>query len=173
MRLFWIPFYLCWLSKLKKGSLLITNCWMIVWHIFWNIRESLYVADQYVVMYDDRVIKVSRSANPAFWPPGDFWNEASAQALLFWPGISSDIKQTREECPMCCKNAPSQPALPALLPDYHLPLLLSQYLLISLIYLITTIWWLGIDCLVGWRCFLLNRVQQMLALLDLLPIFVH
>ena len=37
--------------------------------------------------------------------------EARAQTLVYWPGISVDIKKTRSECLICCRNAPSQPAL--------------------------------------------------------------
>ena len=37
--------------------------------------------------------------------------EVRAQALVYWPGISVDIKKTLSECLICCRNVPSQPAL--------------------------------------------------------------
>ena len=44
--------------------------------------------------------------------------EARAQTLLYWPGITKDIKRTRDECPSCYKNAPPpQPSLLAMIPD--------------------------------------------------------
>ena len=46
--------------------------------------------------------------------------EVRAKSLLFWPGINKDIKMRRDECDVCCKNTPSQPALPAQSnPDIH------------------------------------------------------
>ena len=89
---------------------------------FWNIRESLYVGSQDVVMHGDRVViplslqarvlQILHSAHQ-----GTSGMEARAQALLFWPGICSDSKQTREECLLCCKNAPSQSSTPTAPPD--------------------------------------------------------
>ena len=38
---------------------------------------------------------------------------ARARTLVFWPGISTDIQQTRNRCVSCNRNAPSQPPLPA------------------------------------------------------------
>lgn len=35
-----------------------------------------------------------------------------ARATVFWPGISSSINQTREQCQTCWKISPSQPHLP-------------------------------------------------------------
>ena len=35
-----------------------------------------------------------------------------ARATVFWPGISSDIQKTREECDKCWRISPSQPHLP-------------------------------------------------------------
>ena len=39
--------------------------------------------------------------------------EVQAKSLLYWSGISKDIKKIQDECHLCCKNAPSQSALPA------------------------------------------------------------
>ena len=78
---------------------------------FWNIRDSLHVADHDVIMYGDRVVipstlrsRILRILYSAH--QGTTGMEARAHALLFWPGISRDIKYAREECSLCCKNAP-------------------------------------------------------------------
>ena len=42
--------------------------------------------------------------------------EARARSIIFWPGITNDIKATREACTECCHNAPSQPTMPAISP---------------------------------------------------------
>ena len=88
----------------------------------WNIRCSLYVAQDDVVMYGDRVViptslrkrvlGILHSAHQ-----GVSGMEAMAQLLLYWPGIATGIQKTRDECLICCKNAPSQPPLPLTLPD--------------------------------------------------------
>ena len=40
-----------------------------------------------------------------------------AQTLVFWPGMTKDISSTREKCMECCRDAPSQPHLPARMPE--------------------------------------------------------
>ena len=40
--------------------------------------------------------------------------EQRARAIVYWPGISKDIRETREECADCNRNAPSQAATPPL-----------------------------------------------------------
>ena len=89
---------------------------------FWKIRNSLHIADPCVIMYDDRVVipiklrervlEILHSANQ-----GSSHMELRAQVLLYWLGIGHDIKRTRIECLSCCKNAPSQSAIPASQPD--------------------------------------------------------
>ena len=34
-----------------------------------------------------------------------------ARSIVFWPGITMDIKRRRQSCSDCVKNAPSQPSL--------------------------------------------------------------
>ena len=36
----------------------------------------------------------------------------NAQATVFWPGITEDIKAERGQCRPCIRNAPSQAKLP-------------------------------------------------------------
>ena len=89
---------------------------------FWNVRNSLHVGDMGVILYGDRVlipsslrhhvIQILHSAHQ-----GISGMEARARSLIYWPGISSDIKTARESCALCCKNAPSQPSLPTVAPD--------------------------------------------------------
>ena len=89
---------------------------------FWCLRESLHVVDGDILMYGDRVVippslkecvlKVLHSVHQ-----GISGMEARAQALVFWPGITNDIKRMRDECETCCKNAPSQPAALASAPS--------------------------------------------------------
>ena len=91
-------------------------------HSFWNIKESLYVGDEGVVMCGDRVVipttlhgrvlKILHAAHQGV--PG---MESRAQALLYWPGISADIKKIRSDCLVCCRNAPSQAAVPPRTPE--------------------------------------------------------
>ena len=85
---------------------------------FWNFRDSLYVVDG-VIVYDDRVV-IPKSLRPTVLSilhaahQGVSMMEARARAILFWPGMSQDIKNVRETCIQCCRNAPSQAATPAM-----------------------------------------------------------
>ena len=38
--------------------------------------------------------------------------ESRARAIVFWPGMTEDIKLTREQCRACNKAAPSQATMP-------------------------------------------------------------
>lgn len=40
--------------------------------------------------------------------------EKRARAIVCWPGMSTDIKATRDRCSDCNRNAPSQEATPPL-----------------------------------------------------------
>ena len=56
-------------------------------------------------------------------------NERALQAV-FWPGITTDIERTRQECVRCDINAPSQaplPPLPLPSPDYPFQMLVADY----------------------------------------------
>ena len=53
-----------------------------------------------------------------------------AQALVFWPGITSDIARTRNNCGKCDTIAPSQPttnAVPPEIPSYPFEMVCSDY----------------------------------------------
>jgi hypothetical protein len=81
---------------------------------FWPIRESIFIQDD-VLMYNDRVViplslrkRVLEHLHAAH--QGTSTMEQRARFIAYWPGMSKDIKQTRESCTDCNRNAPSQPA---------------------------------------------------------------
>ena len=88
---------------------------------YWNIRNSLVVEDD-VVWYNNRVVlppslrpralEVLHSAHQ-----GVSAMEDRARGIVYWPGITYDIQITRNSCTDCCKNAPSQASLPAMVPE--------------------------------------------------------
>ena len=73
---------------------------------------------------------------------------ARAQASVFWPGITSDIARTRDNCGTCDTVAPSQPSLDAAapaIPTYPFELICSDYFdLEGTHYLVT------VDRFTGW-----------------------
>ena len=69
-------------------------------------------------MYGDRVIvpvslqnRVLQTLHAAH--QGISSMESRAHQFLYWPGMHHHIQKIRDECSLCCKNAPSQPSLPA------------------------------------------------------------
>ena len=85
---------------------------------FWIYRHSLYVSDG-VIIYQDRVfvppalqntvLQILHSAHQ-----GVSAMQSRARAIVFWPGMTEDIKLTREKCRSCNKSAPSQAAMPTI-----------------------------------------------------------
>ena len=79
-------------------------------------KHSLYLG-QDVILYNDRVI-VPASLQKAVLDSlhaahqGVSAMESRAQSIVFWPGITLDIQQTRDECYDCNKNAPTQAPQP-------------------------------------------------------------
>ena len=87
---------------------------------FWPICESAYIQDG-VLLYKDRVIvptslrgQILQHLHAAH--QGISTMEQRARAKVYWPGMSKDIRETRERCVDCNENAPSQPATPPILP---------------------------------------------------------
>lgn len=85
---------------------------------FWPIRDALYIQDG-VVMYQDRVVvpsslrcRVLQHLHAAHQGVGSM--ERRARAIVFWPGMTADIQDTRDRCLVCIRNAPSQAATPPL-----------------------------------------------------------
>ena len=87
-------------KKLTGGFPFYHNSIEISLRPFCKIHDSFHVSDQVVIMYGDRVIiptslrsrvlQILHSAHQ-----GSTGMEARAQSLLYWPGMSLDIKRTR------------------------------------------------------------------------------
>ena len=84
----------------------------------WPACESFYVHDG-VLLYQDRVVVPSSLRNRILRHlhvahQGTSTMEQRAQAIVYWPGMSQDIRETRKGCTNCNRNAPSQAATPPL-----------------------------------------------------------
>jgi hypothetical protein len=81
-----------------------------------SIYESVYVQDG-VLMFQDRVI-VPESLRPQILKllhsahQGTSKMEQRARSIIYWPGMSKEISETREACTHCNRNAPSQASTP-------------------------------------------------------------
>ena len=101
---------------------------------YYQHREHLYSVDN-VIMYKGRIVippKLRQDILAALHAAhqGVTAMTARAEASVFWPGISSTITSTREECNQCNRNAPSNPnAPPAPLtsPDYPFQCICADY----------------------------------------------
>ena len=84
---------------------------------FLRYQDSLYVQDN-VVMYQDRAV-IPKSLRPAVLDSlhaahqGTSAMQMRAQAIVFWPGMTNDILEKRNQCQECNRNAPSQAATPS------------------------------------------------------------
>lgn len=83
---------------------------------YWQYREALYELDG-VILYKDRVLvppsmrqHILQTLHSAH--QGTSSMEARAREIVFWPGYTNDISDTRNSCSDCIKNAPSQSQLP-------------------------------------------------------------
>ena len=81
-----------------------------------SICDSVYVHDG-VLLYQDRVVvphtlrrQVLQHLHAAH--QGTSTMEQRARAIVYWPGMSKDIRETREGCADCNRNAPSQAVTP-------------------------------------------------------------
>ena len=83
---------------------------------FWPIRDSLYTQEG-VLLFQDRVV-IPSSLRPRVLEhlhaahQGTSTMEQRARAIAYWPGMSNDIRNAREGCTKCNRNAPSQAATP-------------------------------------------------------------
>ena len=81
-------------------------------------RDSLYIHNN-VVMYQDRVV-VPELLRPAILQnlhsahQGVSSMEQRAHSIVFWPGMTRDIRKVRSECYHCNRNAPSNAHLPSI-----------------------------------------------------------
>ena len=84
---------------------------------YWQYQDALYTSDR-AVLYQDRVIvppslrrTVLNNLHSAH--QGTSQMELRARAIVFWPGITTDIHAIRAACADCNRNTPSLPPLPA------------------------------------------------------------
>ena len=87
---------------------------------FRPLRDHLHVNDG-VVMYDNRVVIPKSLRRPILehlhsGHQGVSAMSTRASTLVFWPGITADIQNTRDNCQSCNNNAPSQAATPPIEP---------------------------------------------------------
>jgi len=80
------------------------------------ICDSLYAQDG-VLMYNDRVVVPSSLRQGILQHlhaalQGTSTMEQRAPAIVYWPGLSKDIQNTRHNCANCHRNAPFQAATP-------------------------------------------------------------
>ena len=78
----------------------------------WPICESVY-SHEGVLLYQDQVVVPSSlcpSSTSTLAHQGTSAMERRARATVFWPGMWKDIRETREGCADCNRNAPSQAA---------------------------------------------------------------
>ena len=99
-----------------------------------QFRRHLYSSDG-IVIYKDRIVippslrSTCLSALHAAHQ-GTSAMTAKAEASIFWPGITTDIQATRENCLHCNRMAPSQAALPPtppILPEYPFQCICADY----------------------------------------------
>ena len=88
---------------------------------YWEFRNDLSTMDG-VAIYKDRIViplslrqKILENLHSAH--QGISSMSLRAQATVFWPGITADIENARNDCRTCHRNAPSQPNMPPLAPN--------------------------------------------------------
>jgi len=84
---------------------------------FWQYRHAVYESFG-VLLYDDRVIvppSLRQTALEALHSAhqGTTTMSNRAKSIMFWPGMTEDIKRIRAACRDCNHNAPSQAPLPS------------------------------------------------------------
>ena len=87
---------------------------------FWEARDHLYVSDG-VVLYKDRIVvpfslrhRIIENLHSAHQGVSSMFSRA--QAVVFWPGMTAEIEEARNQCRTCHRNAPSQAKLPPTAP---------------------------------------------------------
>lgn len=85
----------------------------------WHVKDSLYIQDG-VILYQDRILvpatlrsRILQHLHAAH--QGVSAMEQRARSIVFWPGMTSDIRAIRDTCMKCIKNAPSQAATPPIM----------------------------------------------------------
>ena len=103
-------------------------------HPYWKYRNDLSIVDDDILVGNRIVIPpplraqictILHSAHQ-----GTTAMTERAKEAVFWPGISSCINQTREQCNTCWRMAPSQPNLPPadpFIPSYPFEAIAADY----------------------------------------------
>ena len=88
---------------------------------FWPICDSVY-SQEGVLLHDDRVIiplslrrQVLQNLHAAH--QGTSMMTQRAQPTIYWPELHNDIREMRDTCTDCNRNAPSQAATPPIMPS--------------------------------------------------------
>ena len=87
---------------------------------YWEFRDGL-TSLEWVVMNMDRIVpptklrsRILENLHSAHQGTSGIFSRA--KAVVFWPGITSDIEESRAKCRTCHKNTPSQAKLPPMEP---------------------------------------------------------
>ena len=96
------------------------QCPQELWE-FWNFRCDLTVEDG-LVLKGNRIVIPAAMRNQVLQAihqghQGENKCILRARESVFWPGISTDIRQMVKTCDPCNKHQPAQPKLPILQPD--------------------------------------------------------
>ena len=86
--------------------------------VFWPACQSLYIQEG-VLLYQDRVVIPPSLCRQIIQHlhvghQGTSTMEHRARAIVYWPGMSKDIRETKEGCADCDRDVPSKPATPPL-----------------------------------------------------------
>ena len=83
---------------------------------YWDYKDQLSSING-VVIYKDRIVipvalrgRILENLHSAHQGVSSMFSRA--QTIIFWPGISTDIENARNNCRTCHRNAPSQARLP-------------------------------------------------------------
>ena len=105
----------CLLNLIKQGDQSLAGSHPSL-EPFWPVCESVYEHEG-VLLHQDRVIipqslrrQVLQHLHAAH--QGASTMERRARAMMYWPGMTADIRITRDTCADCNRNAPSQAATP-------------------------------------------------------------
>ena len=84
---------------------------------FIRYRDSLYISEG-VILYQDRVVVPSSLRGTILQGlhaahQGVSAMQSRAQSIVFWPGMTLDIQNTRSRCRECNRKAPSQAPTPS------------------------------------------------------------